>query len=117
MPIDELTDSVKPTRVDEPAQERLKSGEVIRAESASDPDVSGLETIKAFYLRYSFTLAFVLIGVAILCIGGFVVQDLRHTSEDTQRMYASSIRGLDLIGELQYQTQEARRSMLYALTT
>jgi PAS domain S-box-containing protein len=69
------------------------------------------------YRRHGFTLAFVLIGVAIVAVATFVVSDLRAGNREVRRMSVSSLGGLDLIGEVQYQTQEARRSMLYALTT
>jgi hypothetical protein len=38
---------------------------------------------------------------------------MRHARE----MHESSIAALDVLNDLQFQTQEARRSMLYALTT
>ncbi len=65
----------------------------------------------------SFTSAFVLIGVIVLCVGLFVFHDLKRASREARQMYVGSVRGLDLIGELQYQIQEARRNVLYALTT
>jgi PAS domain S-box-containing protein len=69
------------------------------------------------YQRYSFGLAFVLIGLSVVGVGAFVVRDLIRANDEDQRMYKGLVHGLNLIGELQYQTQEARRSMLYALTT
>ena len=65
----------------------------------------------------NFTLAFVMIGLGVVAVGIFVVTDLRSTGRDVRLVYDRSVSGLDLIGELQYQTQEARRIMLYALTT
>ncbi|HWC77796.1 MAG TPA: PAS domain S-box protein [Blastocatellia bacterium] len=65
----------------------------------------------------NFTLAFVLIGLAIIGVAFFVVMDLRATSREVRAVYDGSVNGLDLLGELQYQAQEARRSLLYALTT
>ncbi|HEY7545031.1 MAG TPA: PAS domain-containing protein, partial [Blastocatellia bacterium] len=73
--------------------------------------------LKTVYRRYSSTLLFLLIGVAMIGVGVFVVKDLYEANQDVEQMYAGSVRGLDLIGELQYQAQEARRSMQYALTT
>ena len=58
-----------------------------------------------------------LIGATMVGVGVFVVKDIYEANQDVERMYAGSVRGLDLIGELQYQAQEARRSMQYALTT
>jgi PAS domain S-box-containing protein len=66
---------------------------------------------------YSSRLAFILIGVAVISVGIFIVHDLRRTNEEAGRLQAGLVRGLELIGELQYNTQEARRSMLYALST
>jgi PAS domain S-box-containing protein len=63
------------------------------------------------------TLAVVMIGLAVVAVGAFLVHDLHRAQQQAQRMYAGSVKGLDVIGELQYHTQEARRSMLYALTT
>jgi len=62
-------------------------------------------------------LAFAGISLAVLAVGAFVVRDLRRTQDDVRGMYAGAVRGLDLIGDLQFHTQEARRSVLYALTT
>jgi hypothetical protein len=69
------------------------------------------------FRRYNTTLAFVLIGGAVIVVGVFVVRDLRRANQQVQQMYGESVSGLDLIGDVQYQTQEARRSMQYALTT
>ncbi len=65
----------------------------------------------------SFTLALVAIVVVVVSAGTLVLRDVRRTDQETQQIYSESVRGLDLIGELQYETQEARRSMVYALTT
>src|SRR5204863_2395229 len=69
------------------------------------------------YQQHSFKLAFVIIGFCLAAAVGLVVRVLRQANEEAQRMYSESVHGLALIGELQYQTQEARRSMLYSLTT
>ncbi len=74
-------------------------------------------SLKTIYRRYSSALAFILIGAAMAGVGVFVVKDIYEANQDVEQMYAGSVRGLDLIGELQYQAQEARRSMQYALTT
>jgi PAS domain S-box-containing protein len=68
-------------------------------------------------LPRNFTIAFVLIGLGVVAVGGFVVNDLRSTNREVRDVYDGSVNGLDLIGELQYQIQEARRSILYSLTT
>ncbi len=73
--------------------------------------------IKRVYRRYNTTLILILVGAAVNTVGLLVVLDLRRANQEVQQMYGESVRGLDLIGEVQYQTQEARRSMQYALTT
>jgi two-component system cell cycle sensor histidine kinase/response regulator CckA len=60
---------------------------------------------------------FAAVAVAVFGIGVFIVYDLRRTGREAEHMYTELVRGLDVIGELQYETQEARRSMLYALAT
>jgi signal transduction histidine kinase/DNA-binding response OmpR family regulator len=72
---------------------------------------------RRLFQRHSFTVAFAIIGLGVLSVGGFVFRDLQRASSATRQMYAGSVDGLALIGELQYQTQEARRCLLYALTT
>ena len=47
----------------------------------------------------------------------FVIRDVHSANDEVQSMYASSVRGLRRIGNLQYDAQETRRSTLYALTT
>ena len=69
------------------------------------------------YRRYNTALILILVGAAVIAVGLLVVLDLRRANREVQQMYGESVRGLDLIGEVQYQTQEARRSMQYALTT
>lgn len=54
-------------------------------------------------------------GVAV--VGVFVVHDLQAANAEVQRIYSTSVRGLERIGELQYEAQETRRATLYALTT
>ena len=73
--------------------------------------------MKRLYQRNSFSLAFVLIGLSVIGVGAFVVRDLIRANDEDQRMYSGLVHGLNLIGELQYQTQEARRLMLCALAT
>src|SRR5713101_7773970 len=64
-----------------------------------------------------FSAALVAIGVAVLGVGLIVVRDLRSSNRHARDMYENAMAGLDLLNELQYLTQEARRSVLYALTT
>jgi signal transduction histidine kinase len=50
-------------------------------------------------------------------LGILVAQDLLSTYGQAEQIYTVSVQGLHRIGELQYETQETRRSTLYALTT
>src|SRR6185295_8330975 len=63
------------------------------------------------------TARLVIVGVAVLGVGLIVVRDLRSSNRQARTMYENSMAGLDLLNELQYLTQEARRSVLYALGT
>jgi signal transduction histidine kinase len=65
--------------------------------------------------NYIFLLLMVLL--AEVGVGVFVLKDLRQSYLQVQKMYEGSVRGLRRIGELQYEAQETRRSTLYALTT
>ena len=67
--------------------------------------------------RPGIVLPFALIALTVVAVGAFILVDLRRAARETQDLYAGLARGLDLIGGLQYETQEARRAMLYALTT
>jgi hypothetical protein len=58
-----------------------------------------------------------LAGIAVLMVGGILVRDIRIAVRRAREMHESSIAALDLLNDLNYQTQEARRSVLYALTT
>jgi PAS domain S-box-containing protein len=64
-----------------------------------------------------FRAMLVFVGLAVLGVGLIVVRDLRSSNRSTRDMYENSMAGLDLLNQLQYLTQEARRSVLYALTT
>jgi len=61
-------------------------------------------------------LAGLAVGVAIICVGVFVIHDLRRTHAQIQQLYAGSVRSLDRVGDLQYQLQEGRHFVLSALT-
>ena len=67
--------------------------------------------------QVGFAFVFALIGVLVAGIGVFAYYDLRGATQEARRMHAKLARELGLNGELQYQTQEARRSTQYALTT
>ena len=64
-----------------------------------------------------FTSTMLAIALVAGCVGVFLFLDLYRSQHDSRRNYAGAVRGLDLIGELQYQAQEARRTLLYALST
>lgn len=70
-----------------------------------------------FVSRHSAGLLLLLVFGVEVGLGAFVVRDLLTTYADVERIYLGSVQGLRGIGELQYETQEARRSTLYALTT
>jgi len=67
--------------------------------------------------RYLFGLILILTGCALAGAGAYVVGDVRTANAQVEKMYSGSVVGLERIGEMQYQAQEARRSTLYALTT
>jgi PAS domain S-box-containing protein len=73
--------------------------------------------LNVFYRRHNFTLAFIIIGAVVVGIGAFVVRDMRRSNQEVRHMYSDLVQDFDSTVELQYQTQESRRSMLYALTT
>ena len=70
-----------------------------------------------FLIQHRYSAVFVLIGVIAVGIGAFLVQDINTAMGEAEQIYDRSVRGLDIIGELQYQTQEARRNIEQALTT
>ncbi len=67
--------------------------------------------------RHNASLLIFLVCCAVASIGAVVIRDMENTNAKTLEMYAASVRGLQNIGELQYEAQETRRSTLYALTT
>ncbi len=67
--------------------------------------------------RYRFSLIFLLIGVAVIGVGWYIVRDLVRANQQVEQMYRGTAQGIDLLGDLQYQTQEVRRIMLYTFTT
>ena len=67
--------------------------------------------------RLTSGIVFLLIGLVAIGVGVFIMRDLNQSRIEVRQMYTGSVIGLDMIGELQYETQEARRTVLYALTT
>src|SRR6188768_3158483 len=64
-----------------------------------------------------FTLFFALIVGAIGGVVSILMANLYTTQARTQQDHIRSVLGLDLGSELQYQTQEARWTLLYALVS
>jgi len=67
--------------------------------------------------RHSSKILLVAVCCGIAVIGVLVVRDLQSTSEEVQRLFRESIGGMQRAGALQYDAQETRRAILYALTT
>ena len=57
------------------------------------------------------------IVVAVVTLGWVVARDLRQAAVDASALYTRLASGLDLLDGLQFQTQEVRRILLYALHT
>ena len=69
------------------------------------------------FSRYSSALLLFFTFCAVAVVGLFVIRDLRRADKDQQNMYRGSVLSLHRIADLEYQTQETRRSTLYALST
>ncbi|HYA63544.1 MAG TPA: ATP-binding protein, partial [Candidatus Sulfotelmatobacter sp.] len=67
--------------------------------------------------RHNATLSLSVVLLVVVIVGLFVIRDLQTTNEEAENMYLVSVQGLRRIGELQYDAQETRRAMLFALTT
>jgi len=57
--------------------------------------------ITSLFAQYHFSGAFLLIGVVVVGMAAFLVLDIRTAMSEAELIYARSVRGLDLIGELQ----------------
>jgi signal transduction histidine kinase len=68
------------------------------------------------YHHNVFVLA-LLMFCAVVAVGFWSVRDLQKANSDVRNIYVVSVRGLQQVGELQYDAQETRRATLYALTT
>jgi PAS domain S-box-containing protein len=62
-------------------------------------------------------MLFLVLGAIAALVAAFEYRDQQRVHRDTQQMYRGLADGLGAVADLQYQIQEARRSMLYALTT
>ena len=73
--------------------------------------------VRKLVRRRSTTL--LLVGYALVSVatGVFSLMQLRSAARESHRLYDGLMGGLDLLAGLQFDVQEARRRMLYALTT
>jgi len=67
--------------------------------------------------RHNAVLLLFVVCCGVTVIGAMVIRDMQLADTEAQKMYESSVDGLQKIGELQYDAQETRRTTLYALTT
>lgn len=67
--------------------------------------------------RHNAVLLLFVVCCGVTIIGALVIRDMQQANTEAQKMYKSSVNGLQEIGELQYDAQETRRTTLYALTT
>jgi signal transduction histidine kinase len=67
--------------------------------------------------RHNAVISLATVFSGAIVIGAFVVQDFQEANLEAQEMYTRTVHGLQRIGELQYDAQETRRVVLYALTT
>jgi signal transduction histidine kinase len=67
--------------------------------------------------RYSSALLLFFTFCAVTVVGLFVIRDLQRADTQEQNMYTRLVLSLHRIAALEYQTQETRRSTLYALST
>jgi PAS domain S-box-containing protein len=67
--------------------------------------------------RNRLPVALLAVGLAVVLVGALALLDLQRGNQRTRDTYAVVVSRLQDIGELQYQIQETRRSLLYALTT
>src|SRR5437762_11248340 len=64
-------------------------------------------------VRFGWAIASIFL---LVCgVGIFLVLDLYRSYVTGSKAYSDAIRGLEIIGQLKYQTQEARRILLYSL--
>ena len=57
------------------------------------------------------------VAIAVPALGWIIGRDLQRSAESASQLYARLAHGIDLIEELEFSTQEARRIILYALHT
>jgi len=79
--------------------------------------VTLLDRLLSAALRHNAGLMLFLVCCGVGAIGVLVIRDLQAANGEAQKTFSGSVRGLQRIGELQYDAQETRRATLYALTT
>jgi signal transduction histidine kinase len=58
-----------------------------------------------------------ILAMTVLALGWVVARDLRRSADDARQLYQHLANGLDFIDDLQFNIQETRRTLLYALHT
>jgi PAS domain S-box-containing protein len=67
--------------------------------------------------RNRLPVALLTVGLGVVLVGALTLLDLQRRNQRARETYGVVVSRLQDIGELQYQIQETRRSLLYALTT
>jgi diguanylate cyclase (GGDEF)-like protein len=76
-----------------------------------------IEWVRSLLRRRGTTVILVFYASLSAATGAFSLFQLRSAARDAHELYDGLVSGLDLIAGLQFDVQEARRRMLYALTT
>jgi len=76
-----------------------------------------IQWARALVRRRSKTTILVSFALLSAATGAFSLYQLRSAARDARQLSDDLVGGLDLIAALQFDVQEARRRMLYALTT
>src|SRR5689334_2224093 len=76
-----------------------------------------IQRARALVRRRSTTAILVFFALLSAATGAFSLYQLRSAARDARQLSDDLVSGLDLIAALQFDVQEARRRMLYALTT
>jgi PAS domain S-box-containing protein len=69
------------------------------------------------HARYRDLALLAVIAVTVLALGRVVARDVGQSAADTKQLYERLARRLELIDQLQFEMQEVRRIVLYALHT
>ena len=76
-----------------------------------------IQWARALVRRRSTTAILAFFALLSAATGAFSLYQLRSAARDARQLSDDLMSGLDLIAALQFDVQEARRRMLYALTT